>query len=419
MNLDISKVVANYHKEQIKEYQNSKKGIFKDIEKYIGQHGGIIGGVMALKNMADEANVEFNTQNYGYFVFVVKNKDYAIAIAEYLSKKRKYSNIAVSSNFKGEFELLHSGDRVLTLKNIGEKSLKVMPFRKSDLNLSKTTLTYVAPMMLKIEYLLNFIDVQEGVEHWLEYYKMNHLLEFVAPFKITGREPVKGTGGIVNKQTADVLLKVREWGIKENKIFIGAYAYLLFMENDRDKEREKYYKPNIMFYEIMSMNPENDITVLKEILGDSHVKVKSNYSDLGYHGIKWNISYKDFKILDLYDISNYCIPYVEKIVGDKVILLGNYYVILLYLNLGVLTSYQIETANKLAAERLRDRLNMMMMELINKRNDYLLKTRETGIGGEDLFDVFQNVCIGKQKNYRREWNIKKWNGTLKRFYQEF
>lgn len=411
MNLDISKVVANHHKEQIKEYQNSKKGIFKDIEKYIGQHGGIIGGVMALKNMADEANVEFDVKNYGYFAFVVKNKDYAIAIAEYLSKKRKYSNIAVSSNFKGEFELLHSGDLILTLKNIGEKSLKVMPSRKSD----KTTLTYVAPMMLKIEYLLNFIDVQEGVEHWLEYYKMNHLLEFIAPFKLTGREPSKGTGE-VNKQTADVLLKVREWGIKENKIFIGAYAYLLFMESNRDK---KYYKPNIMFYEIMSMNPENDITVLKEILGDSHVKVKSNYSDLGYHGTKWNISYKDFKILDLYDISNYCIPYVEKIVGDKVILLGNYYVILLYLNLGVLTSYQIETVNKLAAERLRDRLNMMMMELINKRNDYLLKTRETGIGGEDLFDVFQNVCIGQQKNYRREWNIKKWNGTLKRFYQEF
>ncbi len=418
MDLDIAKVVSTFNKEQIKDYQQTKKPIFKDIEKYIAKNGGIIGGVMALENMANEANVEFNTENNGYYAFVVKNHNYALAIAEYLSKTKKYIGITVSSNFKGEFELFYSGDLILTLKNTGEKSLKVMPSRTSDNNLSKVTLNYVAPIMLKIEYLLNFIDVQEGVEYWLEYYKRNELLEFVAPFKLTGNEPPKGSGS-QNKATADVLSNIREWGVKESRIFIGAYAYLLFMDDS------KGYRPNIMFYEMMSVNPEHDISVLKELFGAGNITAKSNYSDLGYHGQKWNISYKDSKVLDLYDSSNYCIPYVEKMYKNEVILLGNYYVVLLYLNLGVLTSYQIETVNKPAAERLRDRLNMIMMELINKRKDYLLETRETGIGGfeqsstRDLFNVFQTDCIGQQKNYRREWNIKKWNGKIKRFFKEF
>ena len=409
MDLDIGKIVAKFNKDQIIEYKQNTKEIFKEIEKYICKNGGIIGGIMALKNIADEANVTFDTEKNGYYLFANKPHIYIINIAKHLSEKKNYSNLTVSSNFKGEFELSFSDNVILTIKNIGEKNLKVMPSRKSTLN----KLTYVAPIMLKIEYLLNFIDVQEGVEHWLDFYKRDELLEFIMPFKLTGKEPPKGSGKH-NKGTSDVLSKIKQWGIKDNKIFIGTYAYLLFVDSFKD-----VFRPTIMFYEMFSKNPKNDIESLKELLGKNNITVKSNYSDLGYHGEKWSINYKNAKILDLYDSSNFCIPFVEIIKDNQLITIGNYYVVLLYLNLGVLTSYQIETVNKLAAERLRDRLNMMMIDLIISRKNYLLKIKQTGIAGDSLFDVFQSNCSGQQKNYRREWNIRKWNGKIKRFFQEF
>jgi len=416
MDLDIKKVVATYRDQQIKEFYKSKKGLFKDIEKYIAKHGGILNGVTALKNIADTAGIAdsevFSGEKRGLYVIVAKVQDYTLALAEFLAKDLGYVGIAVSSNFKGDFEILHDKEVVLTLKNTGEKTLKVLPVRTS--NIGGISLKYVAPMLLKIEYLTNFIDNQEGSDKWLDNYKQDVLLEYLAPFKLSGPEPSQDRRHI----DAKVLEKVRRWAVEEDRIFIGAYAYTLFMNGIKGV----YYRPVITAYEIMSVNPEHDIGVLKEIFGEKNLIVKMNYSDLDYHGKKWSVSYKKVKILDIYDISNYCIPYVKKKINGDTILLGNFYVVMLYFNLGVITSFQIETVNKPVAERLRNRLNMMMMELLKRRAEFLLKSRESGIAGSgenDLFDVFQTDCIGSQKNYRREWNIKKWNGKIRRFFKEF
>jgi len=414
MDLDITKVVENYRQNQITEFQQSKKGIFKDIEKYIAEHGGLLNGISALKMMADaNGNEGFDIEDHGIFIIVAKAQDYTIKIGKFLATK--YSGIAVSSKFDGDFNVLQDKAIIMTIKNTGEKTLKVMPTWRSP------ALKCVAPMILKIEFLLNLVDNQEGVEKWLETYKNNELLDRIAPFKLIGKMPPSVAGG----KPSNVLSKVREWAIENRRIFIGAYAYTMFMT---ESKKHNYFKPAVMFYEIMSVNPAHDIETLKKILSEagdavaSAFEVKKNYSDLDYHGNKWSISYNKNKILDIYDISNYCIPFVEKIGPDGLkMILGNYYILLLYFNLGVLTSYQIEAVNKPAAIRLRDRLNAMMMELINERAAYLKRSRKTGIAGPDennLFDVFQVDCIGNQRNFRREWNIKKWNGKIKKFYQE-
>ncbi|MCA9749984.1 MAG: hypothetical protein KC414_12820, partial [Romboutsia sp.] len=54
--------------------------------------------------------------------------------------------------------------------------------------------------------------------------------------------------------------------------------------------------------------------------------------------------------------------------------------------------------------------------LERKRNDYLKFHGIIGINSGSPFDIFQNNCIGKQINYRREYNIKKWNRQVKSFY---
>lgn len=410
MDLDIAKLVERYKKDKIKEYQDTNKTLFNDIKTYITKNGGLVSGIMALSYIANKAKIPFNTEDKPFYIFVIKARDYVTKMAEKLSKK--HSGLSISSNFKEEYDLLHNNNIVATFNGIGEKTLKILPRFEG---------IYAAPIILSIENLLVMTDPQEGVEKWLEVYKMDNLLNYIEPFK-PKKDNSKNIINIPESHVPKILQKVYEWIKSHNKIFIGLYAYLFYMyESGYNKpmliKLNGKYVPN---YEILSYTPKEDIKQLIELFGKNNIKVKENYSDLNFHGNKFSISYKKAKILDIYDISKYCVPYITK--NNK--FYGNFYIVLLYLNLGILTAYQISNVNETASTALKNRINTMLYDLYNAREMYLLKHGITGIStAEDeeynLFNVFQMTCIGTQANFRREWNIKKWNGKTKRYFVEF
>lgn len=390
--MEIKKIVEDFENKRIKEYQKSRKKLFLKMEEFFKENVCIITGVRALKMYLDKVSYDYDIKIQGYEIYTQHPKDFLIRLMEFLPDTWK----VIKNDFEYNFELYYKNTMICKAKKINEKTLENIPIIKvNDLN-------YVDPIILFINYLTIFVDPQENVSEWLDTYKYFNLLNNIVPIQ---NENIKIS---IRKNDNEKFMKKIYDYISKNKIIIGKEAFNLFMK----LKSKKFYKIlPIDFYEILSETPEDDIKNLESILSVK-LEVQKFKNEMKLHGDKYILKYKNNTFLHIYNSTGYCLP----IVKINNINIGNYHVIMLYLNLAVLTTYRIKSTNSFVAEKIKNFNLYMIAMLEKKRNDYLKYHSIIGIDNNSPFDIFQDSCIGMQINHRRNYNIKKWNKEIKSFY---
>ena len=405
----LEEVVSRYNQEEIVKYRKSREPAFKSVESFVKDNNRVICGIMAIKNLLDNVKQELDTPNelWYYQVYSPNARKDAILLANRLYND-KFPLIEAKKDFDGSYVVWYKAQKICKFIHVPASLFDRLPTRKSDNNLIGEELLYANIDLLKIPILLSYIDPRQDISSWETIVKYDTKLDSWYPFKTTGHDPGEGTK-IYDQKLLQFLKGIHNWMHKEKDlILIGNYAYQKFLETSK---YPRPFKPIINFYEVLSDTPEAHIKALEKALG-TPLQFKKHESPLDFHGTKYSVFKDNLKLIDIYDKSEQCIPFVEI---DKT-KYGTYHVILLFLYIGIWISHKIKDTSESTANRLRDRLTKMIWTLIDARNWYL---RQRGISGvhdcrrESVFDVFQIHCQGTQKNIEREFRIRKWKGEIK------
>ena len=402
----LEKIVDEYNADEIKNYRKSRESVFKSIETYVKDNNLIIAGVMAMKNLLDRVNFDCDEVPNNMWYFEVYSPDArrdCISLANKLFEE-KFPLIEAKKDFDGSYVVWYKAQKACKFVHASASIFERLPKETNKVNLIGKDIAYASIEILKIPILMNYINPRQDIKNWETIVKIDSKVDQWYPFQNTGKDPDEGSKNY-NKD----LEKTEKWMVKEKDlILIGNYAYQQFLKNSNYK---KGYYPVINFYEVLSNNPKDHIKSLEKVLG-STLRVKEHQSQMKFHGTKYSVFKGDNKIIDIYDSSEECVPFVE----INKVKYGNYHVLLLYLYIGLWISHKIQESSETVANKLRDRLSKMIWTLINARNWYL---KEKGISGihdrkrDDLFDIFQIHCKGTQKNVEREFRIRKWKGDIK------
>lgn len=371
-----------------KDYINDfKKNVEPIIVEFISTHKLPIFSSMAfLKWTAGKAKIPMNL--YYYNVYSPNARADAFALADLLFA-RGVSWIELKRDYDDSLMISWKGRKI-----IGIYYLMKDEFNKLDV-IKGGGLLYVQLEHLMIEIMKIFTNPRYEIDKWITYYDYYKLLEKMIPLKA---KEIEKPPEVRNPEILKCLKKIEENFIKKANItVIGSYAYKLMIEYAGGKRSNLFIPAMTNVFEVLSAQPLEDIEKIKKILGlgsGPDLVIKKSNNHLGFYKAKYSIFFKNYKLVEIYDASEECVPFVKY----RDIRLGNLHVILKYLYIG------IYIARKINDTRLIDRMETII---------YFLKEASYYGKRKNLFAVFQIDCVGKAINIEREFRINKWNGNIK------
>jgi len=313
---------------------------------------------------------------YYYQCLTPRGREDAYALTNELYKaKCKY--VELKRGYDKSFVIMSEGRILCKLYYVKSNDFNIKMLSNNDPNEIYVNLTFEKVNIFNI-----LTNIRDDIHLWPLYFNALKLLNEKYKGEFNNSECEKMSFNSIKKSDIlKILKKIPSNFVMNDHVIIGAWGYILAVgKND---------KIPINFYEILTENIEADIEKIKKIIGDEKLTIKKyNIPKIfGWCGTKYSVFYETYKIIDLYDASNDCVPFIE--VKDYKV--GTPFVLLKYLYIDLYSSYRLDTGNILQC-KLENMINGI------KKN-------------KKLFPELS--CIGSQESLEREFRIKKWNGDIK------
>lgn len=431
----IVKIAEQIHKEMDQTYYNYKMKAWDYIEEYIIQHNLIIHGRLAIMELLKQKKInkhdssllpKIDEPNRYYKCFSLNGKK---NIAEIITKLRelKYDNIRsqvthLSYGVRcvisvGEFrqtlpvfEVIHISKyeyyRLNTSAEKIKKSRKAVALNKP--------LKVIHPLLAKISILNLLIDPLDGLnevysDNWETMYKYKILMDkyYNEYFWLKGRnQNIKSR----KKSQNNILNDIFKILVEHDVIFIEDFVYNIYQYNK---------KINLTKYVVLARDIKSLINKLKKKLeqGSKKIIVKEFDNKVNFIESKYIISYNNEHLLDIYNITSNCVPYVNYKLKNKQVKIGNYFVVLKYYY-AILWDNLVNYMNKKCSISYVLHLEGMIKNLISCRETYLKQNKSLGImrrsqqdmKKNNIFSVFGINCEYSNEYYTdtRAHNVKLW-----------
>lgn len=412
----LTKLTEIVKQHQIKEtttFLSDFDPVFQQVEQYIKANPSrIVHGTLAIITLLKHTSTpnttspikilqtNFTPNQIYYEIYSPDARQDAISLANQLFLDNQ-SLVEARKNWHSQYTVSTNTKIVATFTQVPEALVTRIPHQIIN------DIPYASPEMLKIPILLAYTNPRYQIDRWETTLLLDNLLDTNYPIphpKSSDQQPKKQSAYL--QKTFDFIQKN-----KNHLIIIGNLAYQLLLKKSRYPNP---FLPSITSYEVMAKEPHSIIAKLKTHFAPTPLTIKENVSILKFHNKKYAIFIDKVKLIDIYDIHNQCIQTIT-LHSQPSLTLANYHTILLYLYLGIWTSYKISITSTTTSERLRERLQLMIYHLSKARELYLNKNKITGLNStsQDLFNIFQIKCQGMQKNIERNARIRKWNGKEK------
>lgn len=241
-----------------------------------------------------------------------------------------------------------------------------------------------------------FISPRSDITKWIPYYELYNKFP-----PIQTNIPFDKGNQSNNQEIITLLAKMKDIIDKEHKhlLIIGTYAFNLIMTAIK--------QPNniisLNYFEVISGNPEVLIEKIKKELTPqqlTQINVKQNNTIMKM--TRHSISYGNYKLIEIFDGSQFALPQIKIEINQTSLLIGNIYVISRFLYFGIFVSYKMSENG----DKLRNKLMGIISKLILAYNTVK----------SPIFDTFQykvKDVFGTGKNIEREFRINKWKGNVK------
>lgn len=391
---EIKKIVEKLKKEDTDRILKEDKRFDEIVETFIRERKLIITGQRAIEAILP-ADIPPDPEKNSFEIISSLPHQHRNELAEKI-EAAGYTNIIKSQ--LGMDPIIALKHRTMVKFRYAKKPL----FDSIDTREIKSVL-YESEVMLKIKIYSKFTDPTNSIGEWKENYKISQALnkkfdlESGAKICFIQKEfPVKNDPYHKAKNAVEKFLKGNK-----NIIVVGLKAYQLLI---KESGSNIYVPDEIRYFEVLSLNMNEDIEKIKEVTG-SGLTIRKSGSTLDYHSPKTSVYYGDKKIIDLYDAKNECIPF--SIVDGFTV--GSFHLILKYLYIG------LWVARKQINNKLLEQKNWCLINnLIKSREHYLVTHNQLGLE-PGPFKIFHTMCVGTRKDILLTNMEKRWEYLAKKY----
>jgi len=390
--------IIDYTNNKLNEtYSEHKKKAMNVIKNYIISHNLILYGNLAIKEyLKDKIEID-EVDSYYQCISLNGRKNIAEIIT--ILRELEYANFNTS--------ILHLpfGIKCIIAFNEFEKKLpilEVLHVNKYEYYRIKATiegkqLKIIHPLLLKINLLNDLIDPLNYYNNWKDSYNKLLLLdEYCDELKWsnknikTKRKPIAK-----EKELIDLL-------VANGVIFTGDFVYNLYQKCVK--------KPWLRLNKIsvISFDSNKLVDKIKKKLGNN-ISIKTFDNKVSFIDKKISVYYNKHNILDIFEVPNACVSYIDYNYRNKKIKVANYFMLLKYYYGHLWENMSTKKVDNSYIAHIKG----MIKNLISARETYLRDKKLLGIAsskGNQLFMIFGLKCDYLTENYTnmQYHNMKIW-----------